>query len=679
MKKYLLVAILALFALSTISLARTIASSATTYTFAINRKGEFVVTQDAYLPDRTILDVGDGIGLDGPEDIYITEDDTLFIADTGNRRIVVFDPFTNSVLYEIVHDDFSSPKGVFVTQNDEVYVADSGAEAVFKFTLDGTFIEKYTRPTSASYGTNSFNPKKIAVDNQNNMFIVAEGVFSGVIQLSDSGEFLGFFATNKVVLTAKQRLENLLFSDEQLAEVGDRNPISFSNVFVDQYGIKYSTSFGSGINNLKKHNTDGSSSIDSDYGFDLELVDVYTDQYGIIYAASQYGFINVFTSDGDYIFGFGSGVDNVDVAGLYTNLVSIAVDSTGKIWTLDSDKSFIQSYTPTEYSTTIYQALSLYKDGKYAEAVVKWESVLKLNQLSVLAHNEIGKNLYSQGYYEESMHHFELAGSRYLYSQAFWEVRNANLQQNLPFTLLGIVLLTIVYYVIKLTNKKYLYLEKPKQLIHKFIHIKFVNDILYMFNLIRHPIDSFYYLKRNKKGSYLGATIIFGLFFASYMISVTSKSFIYQFVEAADLDLTAIILGFFSLSGLFIVCNYLVASINDGEGSLGEIYKGVMYSTLPIMSAYLITTFLSYYFTYNEVFILQLIMYVGMGWSGLLIFIAVQELHNYTIRESIKSFLLTGLFMMIAAVLLAFIQIMGDQLIQFVIAVVKEAIRNVFN
>ncbi|MBU1020872.1 MAG: YIP1 family protein, partial [Firmicutes bacterium] len=285
----------------------------------------------------------------------------------------------------------------------------------------------------------------------------------------------------------------------------------------------------------------------------------------------------------------------------------------------------------------------------------------------------------SQGYYEESMIHFELAGSRYLYSQAFWEVRNANLQSNLPFTLLSIILLTIGYYVVKLTNKKYLYLNKPKAAINKFIHIKFVNDILYMFNLIRHPIDSFYYLKRNKKGSYLGATIIFGLFFLSYMISVTSKGFIYQFVEAADLDLTAIILGFFSLSGLFIICNYLVASINDGEGSLGEIYKGVMYSTLPVMSAYLITTFLSYYFTYNEVFILQLIMYVGIGWSGLLIFIAVQELHNYTIRESIKSFLLTALFMMIAAVLLAFIQIMGDQLLQFVIAVVKEAIRNVFN
>jgi hypothetical protein len=72
-------------------------------------------------------------------------------------------------------------------------------------------------------------------------------------------------------------------------------------------------------------------------------------------------------------------------------------------------------------------------------------------------------------------------------------------------------------------------------------------------------------------------------------------------------------------------------------------------------------------------------MTAGQFGTGLLIFLAVQELHNYTIRESIKSFLMTFLFMIIAAVLFAFVQIMGDQLIQFVLALIEEAIRNVFS
>ena len=266
-----------------------------------------------------------------------------------------------------------------------------------------------------------------------------------------------------------------------------------------------------------------------------------------------------------------------------------------------------------------------------------------------------------------------------MYSQSYWEVRNVTLQEVLPTFILGLMLFSVFYYVVKYTNRKYHYLATPAAKIKKIGEIRIINDVLYMFNLLKHPLDSFYYLKKKQKGSYKGATIIFGMFFISFLISTTSKSFIYQLTEASDMDLNAIVLGFFAIAALFIISNYLVTSINDGEGSLGEIYKGVMYSLLPLMTAYLLTTFLSYYFTYNELFMLQLILMIGMGWTGLLIFLAVQELHNYSIKESIKSLLLTFLFMMIFAILFAFVQIMGDQLIQFIIALVKEAVRNVFS
>ena len=144
------------------------------------------------------------------------------------------------------------------------------------------------------------------------------------------------------------------------------------------------------------------------------------------------------------------------------------------------------------------------------------------------------------------------------------------------------------------------------------------------------------------------------------------------------MDLNAIVLGFFALTILFVICNYLVTSINDGEGSLGEIYKGVMYSLMPVIVAYLVVTYLSYYLTFNEVFLLQFTVIAGMGWSALLVFLSIQEIHNYTIRNTIKSILLTFVFMLIIGVLFAFIQIMGDQLVQFIIALVKEVIRNVF-
>lgn len=784
------------------------ASSATTHTFAMDRKGIFVVTQNAYLPDRTIFDFGVGaysdannlgidsedFGLKDPADIHLDKNGHLFIADTGNSRVIVYDPVNDKTIDIITSFKIKAPRGLFITQDNDLYIADSSAHAVFRlkliddqlllddlidgwvienqseiaegiiaatdlfrsnvildhvsdanmttaiennaylpassyleehaaqlgYSLDGWketmseeeftaieealvalladpiltipevaifddlelgwhIIDTFEKPTSVSFETKSFDPKKVAVDNQDNMYIVAEGLLDGVVQLSDSGEFLGYFASNQVVLTAQQRFEELVLTEEQLATRSDKNPPSFSNVYVDEKGIKYSTSFGEGISNLKKHNTDGSSSIDNSYIPDLSLVDLYTSNEGIIYTASSLGYIHVWTSDGDFIFGFGSQESDRDIAGLYSDLVSIAVDDNGTIWTLDATKNFIQSFTPTEYSTTIYEALTLYRIGEYEQAVEKWELVLKLNQLSVIAHNEIGRNLYSSGSYEEAMYHFELSGNRGFYSDAYWEVRNANLQKNLPLTLLSLVLIATTYYTVKHTNKKFQYLATPVAKIKKIGEVKVINDVLYMTKFIKHPIDSFYDLKTKKKGSYLGATIIFGLFFVIYLVYSLKKGFIYQAVEAEDVDMTALVLGFFGLSLLFVLCNYLVTSINDGEGSIGQIYKGIMYSLLPLMVGLIAVTYLSYIFTFNEVFILDLTRTVGLGWTGLIMFLALQEIHNYTVRNNIKSILMTLLFMAIIIILFAFVQIMGDQLIRFIISLLKEAFRNVFN
>lgn len=811
MKRYSKLIVAVLFALIfTVVIQRSFASSATTITRSFDRKGFWVPTQDAYLPDRTLFDLGiddyyeaNGIpfaegdaslGLKNPQDMFIDSQDRIFIADTGNKRIVIYDSDLGVTTDVIEFDQFKTPRGIFITKDDELYVADSGASAIFKlevvedeealiqlridlqafndqFIIDSkqqafdifreneylnylddewlnnaidtnnfgtpedavigyfTSIETteaeyreangdevtnpivaqiqstmnnqvlnipeptiygelepgwyitttFTKPTSVSFQSRSFDPKKVAVDNQDNMYIVAEGLLDGIVQLSDSGEFLGFFSTNDVVLTARQRFEDLILSDRQEDLKSDRNPPTFSNIYVDNNGLKYSTSLGEGIEPLKKHNTDGTNNIDNGITFDLGLIDLYTDDNGIIYTANTDGYIHIWTNEGGYIFSFGTMESSVDIAGLYEDLVSIAVDSKGKIWTLDSLNEFVQSYRPTEYSSTIYDALALYKVGEYDEAVEKWEEVLQLNQLSVIAHNEIGKNLFSRADYEEAMFHFELAGNRYMYSQAYWEVRNIDLQRNLPGFLLGVVFLTIIYYAVKFTNRKYQYLVTPVAKIKKVGEIKIINDVLYMFAFIKHPIDSFYYLKRKQKGSYLGATIIYFIFFIVYMVYVTSKGFIYQEVEAADMDLFSIILGFFSFTLLFIICNYLVASINDGEGGVGELYKGFMYSLLPIILGFAAVTYLSYYMTLDEIFVIQLVEQVGIFGSLLILFLALQELHNYAIRDTVKSILLTFLFMVIVIVVLLFIQIMGDQLIQFIIALLKEAFRNVFN
>src|SRR5690606_26476766 len=109
------------------------ASSATSYTMTLNAKGQYVRTQDAYLPARTTME----LQLNAPEDMIFDEDGYLWIADTGNLRIIKYDTRQNQMVYSLTHPDFRAPKGVFISSRG-IYVADSAAQKVFRFDALGT-------------------------------------------------------------------------------------------------------------------------------------------------------------------------------------------------------------------------------------------------------------------------------------------------------------------------------------------------------------------------------------------------------------------------------------------------------------------------------------------------------------------------------------------------------------
>ena len=50
-------------------------------------------------------------------------------------------------------------------------------------------------------------------------------------------------------------------------------------------------------------------------------------------------------------------------------------------------------------------------------------------------------------------------------------------------------------------------------------------------------------------------------------------------------------------------------------------------------------TILSYFLTYDDVFVLQVIQYVGIGLTAFMIFMGIENIHNYTVWQTIKSIL----------------------------------------
>ncbi|PKL00557.1 MAG: hypothetical protein CVV56_05400 [Tenericutes bacterium HGW-Tenericutes-1] len=662
------------------SVLRTDASSSTTYTYALDDDYEYVRTQDAYLPGQTIT----FLGLDAPKDITFNSQNELLIADSGNKRVVVYNTQTKTS-WDITHPEMVNPQGLFAVMNTsayitegDIYVADPTAGKVFHFDATGTLLQTFGKPDSIMYETLLFQPEKIAVDKAGIMYVVSKGSSDGIVQLSNTGGFLGFFSANKVTLSLREQFQQFIYSDEQLADLGlNFTPPVFTSVFIDNNGIVYSSSSSQFRNeNMKKHNTQGTNMLSEVFLSNTKLIDIFTDKSGIIYTADQGGWIDVYTNDGEFIYTFGGSYDFA-IAGIFKTLASITVDDNGHIWTADSSNSYIQSFVPTDYANMIYEAINDYNETRYDESIAIWSEVLKLNQLSILAHNGIAKNYLQTEEYELAAYHFEIAGNRMLYSEAFWELRNIWLQEYL-LLIIGLSLFGLVAVIaIKATDKRYHYLTTARNTISKVKNVRIINDILYMKNVATKPNDSFYYLRRKAKGSYLGATLILVLAFLSYLLFVAGKGFIFQFVDLKDMDLGSIILGFVVVVGLFIVCSYMITSIQDGEGTVGEIYKGVAYSFYPFILASISATLFSYVATTNELFLLNTIMVIGVAWTLLLIFISVSEIQNYSFGETIKSILLTIVFILVILLVLSFVQMTIKQLFVFFEEILKEGWRNV--
>lgn len=659
------------------------ASQATSYTYTMDDQSEMVRTQDAYLPDRTITD----LGLSDPEDMIIDDNNQAYIVDTGNRRIVIFDLNTEKVVKVINKQTveskdftgFDTPKGIFRTNEGEIYVADTGAKTVFRFTKDFEYVRRYDRPTAPIFADTNYEPSKVTVDSGNNLYIVSEGVYAGIIQLANTGEFLGYFTSNKATLTPQQVFLKIIYTKEQQKKSAALNtlPSTFSNVYVDKKGTAYSVCMGKGGDLLKKHSTNGKNMFNGAIISSDAFTDVTADDNGIIYASDSKGFIWVYTSSGEVIFSLGEQAEDTDISGLFSSLTTIAVDRDGNIWTADGKKGFLQSFTPTEYATTIFKALDEYENGDYDDALKDWNYVLQLNQMSVLAHNGVAKAYFNAEKYDKAMEHFEIAGNRDGYSDAFWEVRNKSIQKWLGTVLVILIILIALKVLIGFIDRNKIIKKKKRALGKVLKNTPVIGEIGYAFKCAKHPIDRYYDIRVHKNGSMIAATIIYIVFFGVYMLYQTSKGFIYQYTKVEDMDMGAVVVGFFAILILFIVCNYLVTSITDGDGTLKQVYMIPAYGLMPVMICMLATIGMSYVLTYNESFILTVIMIIGLVWSIAVIFEGLSTVHDYDFKNTVVSLLITAVFMLIAAIVVLVVIIMWEQLYDFLLTVGKEIIRNV--
>ena len=116
----------------------------------------------------------------------------------------------------------------------------------------------------------------------------------------------------------------------------------------------------------------------------------------------------------------------------------------------------------------------------------------------------------------------------------------------------------------------------------------------------------------------------------------------------------------------------MISAINDGEGTLRSVYVGTAYSLTPYVVFGPIVILSTYVLTLNEAVIVHYLWAIAILWSAALICITVKEIHNYTVKETVKIILLTFFFMIMAVIVSVILYLIGQQVVIFVQDIISE-------
>lgn len=653
-----------------VSLGHTAAAQTPYATVTLGPSRTLFPTQDAYVPlDEVRLSVA------SPEDMFFAPDGFLYVADTGNKRILKLDA-QFQIVAELGQDILQAPTGLFVDEDSTLYITDASKNTVVILDSAGQLINEFGRPTEPLFGANrEFRPRKIAVDARKNMYIVSEGSVNGLVIMNTNGNFIGYFGANAADMSLKMILQRTFLTAEQLEQFIRNEAASPSNVTIDARSLVYTVTSGTERDkSVRKFNISGKNLFDKAVYGSPSFRDIDVSADGLFVAVDAIGRIFEYDQNGTLIFIFGALERGDQRLGLLNN--PTAIERVGDyLYVLDKGKNAIVVYQITDFARELHKGISLYVEGFYAEARPYFKEVLNYNGLMLIAYKALADADYKENNYANALAFYRYAEDRNGYSEAFWELRNAGIQQHLSTVLAGVFVLWFGSGVFNRLERRYKWLDPLRQLGRRARKIRLLDDFVFMFRFIRRPADSFYYIKNDMRGSIGFALILYGWVLAVSLIAIYWTGFVFSpyystsWQVQAEMEIVYVVLPIV----LWIAANYLISSITDGEGRLRHIVIGSAYSLFPIALFSLPITLLSNVLTLNEVFIFTFSHQLVTAWVALMFFIMVREIHNYSLSETIRNILTTFFTMAIFLLIGYILYVLFNQMYEFVYAIIQEA------
>ena len=216
--------------------------------------------------------------------------------------------------------------------------------------------------------------------------------------------------------------------------------------------------------------------------------------------------------------------------------------------------------------------------------------------------------------------------------------------------------------------------RRLKKLTQKATYERFFSTLKYALYVMFHPADGYWDLIHAKRGSYAAANfiVILTLFTQIWRLRFTSFIVMNVYWEAVNVfkEFATILLPL----AVFCICNWALTTLFDGKGHLGDNYMGTAYAMTPYPLIQIPLIIISNFVTRDEVAFYTIFNNISIVWCGILIFMAMMMIHQYSFGKTLlfTVFTVFGMLVFIFIILLFFSMI--SQGVSFFVALGREII-----
>ena len=183
---------------------------------------------------------------------------------------------------------------------------------------------------------------------------------------------------------------------------------------------------------------------------------------------------------------------------------------------------------------------------------------------------------------------------------------------------------------------------------------KYIDSLKFALYCMTHPLDGFWDLTHEKRGTYAAANTILAAALVLRIMKLKYTSFLFMQVYWEDLNIFLYLASVIFPLSLWVVGNWALTTLFDGKGKLGQVYMATCYAFTPYVLIQFPLMIFSNFVTVQEAEFYSVVSALSLVYAALLVIAAMGQIHEFSAAKNLL-FVVATLFAMLVMIFILMI------------------------